>query len=163
MQIILYCTTYNYITIINMHMQALYWSCVELMIIKDIHLNHYRKVPNALWTITCTHSLNYNGFNLSKAFIKIYNTDIHNDCIFVLLLDSLCIIANSKQFTHWSDMYRWFLSVQNCALFLDRVTDWIFNHTCSLSHNHITGPDLQTKGWVGHCACVVETVLATQD
>ena len=24
-----------------------------------------------------------------------------------------------------------------------------------------TGPDLQTKAWVGHCACVVEIGLAT--
>ena len=24
-----------------------------------------------------------------------------------------------------------------------------------------TGPDLQTKAWVGHCACVVETGLTT--
>ena len=71
MQIILYC---SYITIINLHTQALYWSYTEL--IKDVYLKHNRKVPNALWMIMCTHSINYNCFNLSKVFIEIYNTDI---------------------------------------------------------------------------------------
>ena len=74
LQIIPYFMTYSYITIINMHTQALYWSCIEL--IKDVYLNHDRKVPNILWMIMCTHSINYNYFNLSKVFIKIYNTDI---------------------------------------------------------------------------------------
>ena len=74
MQIILYCMTYSYITIINMHIQALYWSCIEL--IKDVCLNHDRKVPNALWTTMCTHYIYYSCFNLSKVFIKVYNTDI---------------------------------------------------------------------------------------
>ena len=26
----------------------------------------------------------------------------------------------------------------------------------------VSGPNLQVKAWVGHCACVVETGLATQ-
>ena len=71
LQIIPYCMTYSYIT---MHTEALYWSCIEL--IKDVYLNHDRKVPNVLWMIMCTHSINYNYFNLSKVFIRIYNTDI---------------------------------------------------------------------------------------
>ena len=74
MQVILYCMTYSYITIISMHTQALYWSCIEL--IKDLYLNHNRKVPNALWMIMCTHSIDHNCFNLSKVFIEIYNTKI---------------------------------------------------------------------------------------
>ena len=69
-----------------------YWSCIEL--IKDAHLNHDRK---DLWTIMCMHSINYNCFNLSKVFIKIYNTDIHSDCLlYILLLDSSCVIAYSS-------------------------------------------------------------------
>ena len=99
MRIILYCITYSYITIINVHTQALYWSCIEL--IRDAHLNHDRKVPNALWTITCTHSINYNYFNLSKVFIKIYNTDIHSDCLLhILLLNSSCVITYSSHSDH---------------------------------------------------------------
>ena len=73
-----------------MHTQALYWSCIEL--IKDVYLNHGRKAPNALWTIMCTHFINYNCFNLSKVFIKIRIQCwyIHSSCLFVLLLDSSC-------------------------------------------------------------------------
>ena len=39
-------------------------------------LNRKGKIPNTLWTITCTYSIDYNCFNLSKVFIKIYSTDI---------------------------------------------------------------------------------------
>ena len=67
---------YGYITITNMHIHKHYIgrSCIEL--IKDVRLNSEGKVPNALWTITCTYSIDYNCFNLSKFFIKIYSTDI---------------------------------------------------------------------------------------
>ena len=93
-QIILYCMAYSYITVINMHTQV-HWSCIEL--ITDVHLNHHVKVPNTLWTIMCTHSIKYNCFNLSKVFIKMYNTNISIvTVLFVLFLDSLCIIANSS-------------------------------------------------------------------
>ena len=40
-----------------------------------VHLNREGKMPNALWTITCTYSIDYNCFNLSKVFIKMYSTD----------------------------------------------------------------------------------------
>ena len=50
--------TYSYITIINMHTQALHQS--------------QRENAKTLWMITCTHS---NCFDLSKVIIKIYNTD----------------------------------------------------------------------------------------
>ena len=76
--------------------------------LKDVHLNHDRKVPNALWTITCTHSIKLIT-TASKVFIKIYNTDISIDCLFVLCsLDSSCIVTNPS-------------SVHNCAFFLDRL------------------------------------------
>ena len=78
------------------HMQALYWSCIEL--IKDVHLNRDGKVPNTLWTITCTYSIDYNCFNLSKVFIKICNTDISITTVYLyyVLPDSSCIFANSS-------------------------------------------------------------------
>ena len=44
MQIVLYCMPYSYNTIINIHTQALYWSCIKL--IKDVDINHNRKPPN---------------------------------------------------------------------------------------------------------------------
>ena len=121
--------TYSYITIINMHTQALYWSCIEL--IMDIHLNHDRKVSIALWTITCTHSINYNYFNLSKVFIKIYNTDIS---VATVICTASGFVYYCQLFTHKSDMYWQFLSIHNYALFLDRITNWIFNRTGSQSH-----------------------------
>ena len=90
MQIILYCMTYSYITIINLHTQALYWSCIEF--IKDIHLSHKGKVPNAHQTITCTYYIDYNCFNLSKVFIKIYNTDISIATVYLYCFWILCVL-----------------------------------------------------------------------
>ena len=89
MPIIVYCMAYSYITIINKHTEALYWSCVEL--IKDVHLNHDRKVSNALCTVKCTHSINYNCFDLDKVFIKIYNTDISIVTVYLYCFWILCV------------------------------------------------------------------------
>ena len=133
MQIILYCITNSYITIINMHTQALYWSCIEL--IKDVHLNREGKVQNALWTITCTHSINYNCFNFSKVLIKIYNTDISIATVYLycfwtlrVLLPTLYTLARHVLVVSlYSQLFP----------FLDRITNRIFNCTCSLGHNHI--------------------------
>ena len=48
-----------------------------------VRLNCEGKVPNAFWTITCTYFIDYNCFNLSKVFIKIYSTDI-SYCFWIL-------------------------------------------------------------------------------
>ena len=37
----------------------------------------------------------------------------------------------------------------------------LYVHLCVNIHTH-AGPDPQIKAWVGQCACVVETGLATQ-
>ena len=87
---------YSYI---NMHTQALYWSLIEL--IKDVHLIHEGKVPNALWTIMCTYSMGYNYLILvrfSSKYTILSDISIATVYIglFVLLLDYSCIIANSS-------------------------------------------------------------------
>ena len=46
---------FKVVDIINMHTQALYWRCIQL--IKDVHLNHGGKITNNLWTIMCTCSI----------------------------------------------------------------------------------------------------------
>ena len=78
---------------------------------------------------------------LIKVSSKYTNWCIHRECLVVLLLDSSCI-SYCQLFTHWPDMYWRFLSIHNCALFLDRMTNWIFNRTCILGHNHIVLPVL---------------------
>ena len=67
---------YSYITIANMYVHKHYIGAVQNSFRMHVHLNREGKIPNALWTITCTYSIDYNCFNLSKVFIKIYSTDI---------------------------------------------------------------------------------------
>ena len=49
----------------------------------DVHLNHEGKISITLWTITYTYSIDYNCFDLSKVFIKIYSTDIPIKTVFI--------------------------------------------------------------------------------
>ena len=59
-----------------MHIHKHYIGAVQNSLRMHVRLNREGKIPNALWTITCTYSIDYNCFNLSKVFIKIYSTDI---------------------------------------------------------------------------------------
>ena len=126
---------YSYI---SMHTQALYWSCIEL--IKDVHLIHKGKVPNAM----CTYSIyRLQLLNLSKVFIKIYNTIwyIHSDCLhWFICTASGFFVYYCKLPTRWPDIYWRFLSFRNYALFFDRITNWKFNRTCILDCNLIILP-----------------------
>ena len=73
---IFYCMPYSYITIANMHIHKHYIGAVQNSLRMYVRLNREGKIPNTLWTIMCTYSIDYNCFNLSKIFIKIYSTDI---------------------------------------------------------------------------------------
>ena len=103
--------------------------------LEDIHLNHYRKVPNALWMITCTHSIKLIT-TASKVFIKTYNTDISIETVYLYFAVWILRVLLPNLHTLTKHVPTVF-SFHICAFFLNRITNWIFNRTCNLGHNRL--------------------------
>ena len=136
MQIILYCITYSYITIINMHTQALYWSCIEL--IKYVYINHDGKAPKPYWWSRAHTDSNY--FDLSKVIIKI--SLAIDKSIASVYLYCFWILRVWLPTLHTLSRHVLAVSFYSQLCPFPRQTNWIFNPTCNLGHNHIILPVL---------------------
>ena len=103
-----------------MHIHKHYIGAVQNSFRVHVRLNREGKIPNALWTITCTYSIDYNCFNLSiKTFIEIYSTDISIVTVYLYcfwILHALFPILHTDQ-TFTGSFFH------NCAIFLDRITN----------------------------------------
>ena len=122
MQILFYCMTYSYI-IINIHRH--YIGAVQDL----LRISTWITTGNALWTITCTHSIIYDSINLSKTIIKTRSYSLPTllypqrlNYVFVLprffARYSLLPCSSSQKLTK----RRFFL----CLLCFIRITEYIF-------------------------------------
>ena len=120
-----------------MHIHKHYIGAVQNSLRMHVRLNHEGKIPNALWMIMCAYSIHYNCFNLSKVFIKIYNTDISIVTVYLYCFWILRVLLPT--------LTRHLLAVSLFSLLCpfpwqNDNYNWIFSRTCILGHNHIILP-----------------------
>ena len=84
----------------------------------------------------CTCSIDYDCFNLNKVFIKVYSIIYPWRLLFVLLLNSSCIIANSSHTdqTFTDDLFLFTIVAFSST---ESLTEYLITPSCILGHNHI--------------------------